>query len=151
MGLEINQGLCMFRVTILGSWIWLNCIYADLDSNVTKLYYFAAVFLLVPKNAPGTKFLNDILSCYLTNNATIHSNMSQKIKCWDVGRLNRLNCVVHIWHLVRVPGTRSNRKTFGVYPPTFSSLEDHRVYRCIPSYIPLYTVVYTVSLKDKKG
>ena len=45
-----------------------------------------------------------------------------------MGRFNRLNCMVHIWHLVRVPGTRSRRKTFGVYPSTFSALEDHRVY-----------------------
>ena len=45
-----------------------------------------------------------------------------------MGRFNRLNCMVHIWHLVRVPGTRSRRKTFGVYPSTFSALEDHRVH-----------------------
>ena len=48
-----------------------------------------------------------------------------------MGRLNRLNCMVHIWHLVRVPGTRSRRKTFGVYPSTFSALEDHRVYTAL--------------------
>ena len=47
----------MFRVTVLGSQNLLNCIYADLDLNVSKLCYFAVVALQVPKNTPGTIFL----------------------------------------------------------------------------------------------
>ena len=100
------------------------------DSNVSKLYYFAVVDLQVPKNTLGNKVLEYYPTCYLPNNVKNHSNMSKKIKSWKMARLNRLNCVVHIRHLVRVPGTRSSRKTFGVYPSTFSALEDHRAHSC---------------------
>ena len=58
-----------------------------------------------------------------------------------MGRFNRLNCMVHIWHLVRVPGTRSRRKTFGVYPSTFSALEDHREVNL--TYIIVFLYHYT--------
>ena len=124
------------------------------DSNVSKLYYFAVVDLQVPKNTLGNKVLEYYPTCYLPNNVKNHSNMSKKIKSWKMARPNRLNCVVHIRHLVRVPGTRSSRKTFGVYPSTFSTLEDHRVYRCIYRciyrYIPLYIPLYTRWAPRKK-
>ena len=59
-----------------------------------------------------------------------------------MGRFNRLNCMVHIWHLVRVPGTRSRRKTFGVYPSTFSALEDHRVYTVLYASLKMLKMAY---------
>ena len=128
----------------------LNWIYTDLVSNVSKLYPFAILALQVPKIRMEPNFWNTTASCYLANRVKSHSHMSKKIKTWNMARPNRLNCVVHIRHLVRVPGTRSSRKTFGVYPSTFSTLEDHRVYRCIYRYIPLYIPLYTRWAPRKK-
>ena len=59
-----------------------------------------------------------------------------------MARPNRHNCVVHTRQLVRVFGTRSNRKTFGVYPSTFSALEDHRVYTALYASLKMLKMAY---------
>ena len=55
---------------------------------------------------------------------------------------------MHIRHLSRVLGTRSSRKTLGVYLSTFFVIEAHRVCR-VADIAEL--LIYTVSLNDRKG
>ena len=70
------------------------------------------------------------------------------LKTENIDRPNRANWAMHIRHLSRVLGTRSSRKTLGVYLSTFFVIEAHRgdklyLLGCHPIKGSLHSTAYT--------